>query len=281
MTAVTRTPLHLARTLVRMLELPRSARLVVWTNAWLSGCVALDDVLDAVRGDDEPHEVAGAGGLAAALGGLRANGCTAMRLSLPAPGDPLGVYGPTATTRAVVAAGEAAVAVGANQCLVPDIRPFGPPGDQGHLVSWHAYPVDALPATVGSLAEAERELKEALIRAAGALSALNVAEWRPEVGTALAELRNGNGAERLPEPYPPRAQSVSLQASRLAAVVRIALEDDGGATTNHDARARREALRPVAWTARRALVAACNSVCEPGGPLGPEMSSQVRTRWLR
>jgi hypothetical protein len=264
-----------------MLQLPRSARLVVWTNAWLSGCAALDDVLDAVRGDDEPHEVAGAGGLAGALGTLRANGCTAMRLALPAPGDPMGVYGPAATIRAVVAAGEAAVAVGAGQCLVPDIREFGPPGDRGHLVSWHAYPLDAMPAAVESLAEAERELKEALIRAASALSALNVASWRPEVGEALSELRNGDGAARLPEPYAPRAQSVYLQAARLAAIVRIALQDDGAAATAHAAHARREALHPVASTARRALVAACNSVCEPGAPLGPEMSDHVRQRWLR
>jgi hypothetical protein len=264
-----------------MLQLPRSARLVVWTNAWLSGCAALDDVLDAVRGDDEPHDVAGVGGLAGALGGLRANGCSAMRLALPAPGDPLGVYGPAATIRAVVAAGEAAVAVGANHCLVPDIREFGPPGDRGHLVSWRSSPVDAMPAAVESLADAERELKEALIRAASALSALNVASWRPEVGEALADLRSGNGADRLPEPYPARAQAVYLQAARLAAVVRIALQDDGAAATTHAAEARREALRPVASTARRALVAACNSVCEPGGPLGPEMSDHVRQRWLR
>jgi len=265
-----------------MLELPRSARLVVWANAWLSGWVPLDDVLDAVRGEDEPHEVTGltedrdSESLASALGTLRTRGLSALRLALPAPGDPLGVSGPLPTTRAAVDVGEAVVCLGADVCLVPEIVTFGPPGDQGHLVSWRAHPVTPSPVDVPSLAEAERELKEALIAAAAALSELDVASWRPEVGAALMALRSGDGAQRLPEPYPSRAQSVSVQATRLSAVLRLALEDDGAAATLQAANARREALSPVDRTARRALVAACNALSEPGAPLGPQVRDRAR-----
>ena len=259
-----------------MLALPRSARLVVWTNAWLTGQAPLDDVLEAVRGDDEPHTVATHSGLAVALGALRRRGLTSMRLALPAPGDPLGLVGPVATVQAGVAAGEAAAAQGTGECLIPRVTPFGPPGDVGHLVEWRSYPADAAGSDGLSLADAERELKEALIEAATVLSAADVAVWRPESGPALAAVRSGAGAEQLPDPYPSRAHGVLAQASRLTAVLQIAEQDDAAAVTTSAVATRRAALDPVRRTARRALVAACNALSEPGQPLGPEVTRNAR-----
>ncbi len=259
-----------------MLALSRSARLVVWTNAWLTGQVPLDDVLGAVRGDDEPHSVVTHGGLAPALGALRGRGLTAMRLALPVAGDPLGLAGPVGTVQAGVLAGEAAVAQGAGECLVPTVTPFGPPGDIGHLVEWRGYPAETDGIDGISLAVAERELKEALLEAATVLAAADVAVWRPETGAALAAIRSGTGAQPLPSPYPTRAQSVLAQASRLTAVLQIAERDHEDSITARAADTRRAALAPVRRTARRALVAACNAVCEPGEALDPEVTRHAR-----
>ncbi|HSK25884.1 MAG TPA: hypothetical protein VK894_03135 [Jiangellales bacterium] len=247
-----------------MLALPRSARLAVWTTAWLSGDAALDDVVDRVQGDDEPHQVRGVpgspgpAGLATALGVLRAHGATALALALPRPGDPLGVAGDAATTAEAVLAGEAAVASGADVALVPRVEAFGPPGDQGHLVTWSWLPA-RFRTDLPGVAEAERALRERLLEAAGTLSGLDVAGWRPEVGRLLEDVRGAVPAEPLPRAYPPRAQALAAQAARLRAVVDLALGDDGGALTSRAAEARRAALLPLEAAARRALVAACGA----------------------
>lgn len=249
--------------LAAVLALPRSARLATWTTAWLAGVAALDEAVGRIVGDDEPHRVAGVpgnageAGLATALGQLRACGATSVRLALPSHGDPLGLVGPPELTGAAVLAGEAAVAVGTAAVLVPSVVDFGPPGDVGHLVTWQWHAAGA-PGQVPDAAEAERELAEHLLDAAGQLGRLDVAAWRPEIGQLLEDVRHGPPAAPLPRPYPPRAQALAARAARLRAVVALALGDDGGALSASAVFARREALRPLERATRRALVAACS-----------------------
>lgn len=248
-----------------MVTLPRSARLAVWGTAWIRGEVALEDVVKRVRGDDEPHEVvdvpgaASTSSLGAAVTALRSAGAESFRVALPAPGDPVGLAGPAELTADAVDAGEAVLAVGAPFALVPDVRAFGPPGDEGHFVTW-----TCRTATEGSLgpnlAEAEAELAATLRDAGDTLARLDIAAWRPEVATLLDDIRSATIGEPLPRVYPPRAQTVAARSTRVMAVVGFALQDDGGALSAGAADSRRAALTPLERAARHALVAACNAL---------------------
>jgi hypothetical protein len=247
-----------------MLVLPRSARLAVWAGGWLDGEATLADVLDRVQGDDEPHTVAGIPAhsapesLGTALAALRANGVTALRVALPRPGDPYGLSGPPDLNADAVAAGEAVLAVGAPVALVPSVETFGPPGDQGHLVSW-LWRDAVRPVSGPSLTEAEHDLSDALLAAGSTLTALDVAAWRPEVAQLLDDIRSGRSGEPLPRVFSPQAQLLAARAARLLAVCAVALDDDGGALSAARAAERRAALQPLERAARHALAAACNA----------------------
>ena len=148
--------------------------------------------------------------------------------------------------------------------LVPESSRYGPPGDEAVQVEWRAYPVDAGPGfRVPSLAEAERELAETVRVATEALTALDVARWRPEAADALAAIRRHDPAEALAPGYPARAVRVLAQAERLAAIVALATEDPGAAASATAITARADQLRPLERAARRARVAAYNAVLEP------------------
>jgi hypothetical protein len=246
-----------------MVTLPRSARLAAWGTAWLHREVSVDDVVRRVQGDDEPHDVADVPGsvhavaLAEALPLLHTAGATSFRVALPAPGDPSGLAGPPELTGDAVDAGEAVLTVGAPYALIPDVQAFGPPGDQGHVVTWRCR--DAAPPPRGeSLSEAQHALAQALLQAGDVLTDLDVAAWRPEVATLLADLRTGQTGEPLPRGFPPQAQTLAARSARLLAVVGFALDDDGGAVSAAAARSRRDALAPLERVARHALSAACN-----------------------
>ncbi len=197
--------------------------------------------------------------LADALEALRAAGATAFTVALPRPGDPQGLAGPPELTEAAVEAGEAVVVAGAGQALVPRVTPFGPPGDQGHFVTWVWHKAAPPPAGPG-LAEADRSLNEALLRAGSTLAELDVAAWRPEVARLLEDVRARRGAAPLPQGYPAPAQALAARAARLWAVAEFALGDDGAAVTATEAATRRGVLLELEREARHALAAACNAV---------------------
>ena len=246
-----------------MVTLPRSARLAAWSAAWLRGTVSIDDVVARVQADDEPHTAAGLPGLTGtaslneALWELRKTGVTGLRVVLPAPGDPRGLGGPADLNGHVIDAGEALLTVGAPYALVPDVQAFGPPGDQGHFVTWHCHHADPPPAGP-DLAEAERAMTTALLDASTALTQLDIASWRPEVDALLDDVRSNREAEPLPRGFPAQAQTIAARGARLLAVVEFALDDDGTALSVAVAQSRRAALTTLGHTARHALVAACN-----------------------
>ncbi|MEV0635438.1 hypothetical protein AB0I77_10805 [Streptomyces sp. NPDC050619] len=255
-----------------MLSEPRSGRLAAWGNALLVGLVSPDDAVLSIVGDDVLHRVEGLPGesapvgLTLALGRLRSLGVTGLRVALPAPGHPLGLSGPPEFNARALDAEEAVICYGAALGLVPEVYEAGPDGDVHVEVVWHCLAVrEAPPADVPSLGEAERELAEALRDATEVLTRLDVAGSGPVAQAAIDayRARAERGQEVLAPGYPPRAVRVLELAQRVRLLVSLAYENGhGGAVSSAEMAARGQALRPVERTARRAQVAAYNSVVE-------------------
>lgn len=282
-------------------EPARSARLAAWGTAVLQGDLPAAAAVRAVTGDDEPHEVelageppaafpagpptsadpaepvhlagpahpAGPAHLAGLLTGLARAGVTGLRVVLPRPGDLLGLPGPAAFNLVALDAGECVLTEplpdGRSWGLIPRITPFGSEWEPGTLVTWQVFDVAARRVTdVGSLAEAERALREALRAATELLADLDVSRWRDDAAQRIAALRDGglpSGA--LPPTASPRSAAVLATALRVAVIIELATEDDGGAVTLHEAQARRQALQGLDGVTRRAMTAAVNALLEP------------------
>ncbi len=245
--------------------LPRSALLALWLRS--SPPHGDDDglarLLRGVQRDDEPHVVTGALGDVRLedLAGAWAGDVRAVVALAPAPGDVTGAppeVGPRATD-----VGECVVATtsSGSWALVPEVTEFGSEIEPGHLVSWHVTPVGpwttrALGA-VGTVSEAERELRTALLLATRALDDLDVARWREDAADAIAGLRSGGAPTwQLPRTVDVRAVQVLTQAVRLRAIVDLATADDGGAVNLWQADQRSTALREVDRASRHAVGAA-------------------------
>lgn len=255
-----------------MLSEPRSGRLTAYGNALFAGFVSPDDAVLAIVGEDAVHRVAGLPGesgpvgLSLALGRLRALGASGLRVALPQAGHPLGLSGPPEFNKRAIEAEEAVVCHGAALGLVPEVHEAGPAGDVHVEVVWHCLEVrQAPPADVPSLGEAERELAEALREATLVLSRLDVAGSGPvaEAAVDAYRARAEKGREVLAPGYPPRAARVLELAERVGLLISLAYGNGhGGAVSASEMAARTAALRPVERTARRAQVAAYNSVVE-------------------
>jgi hypothetical protein len=278
-----------------MLEEARSGRLAAWGNALFAGFVSPDEAAERIVDDDHVHRVADLPGeqegvpvgLTLALGRLRSLGVAGLRLALPVPGHPLGLSGPPEFNSRALEAGEAVLAQEAGLGLVPEVHRAGPesgaPGvsvdetQDAHVeVIWRCLPVrEGPPADVPSLAEAERELSDALREAVSVLTELDIAGSGPVADAALEayRARAEAGRELLAPGYPQRAVRVLELAQRVRALIAIAhgegeagAEPDGrehgGAVSASAMNARAEALRPVERTARRAQVAAYDAYAE-------------------
>jgi hypothetical protein len=263
-----------------VLVLPRSARLAAWGTAVLGSGVDPALAVTAITSDDEPHEVTAEievaavlglpakGGLAELLASLLRHGAPSLRVALPASGDLLGLPGPPTFNEAAVEAGECVLvgegpgpAIG----IVPKVTEFGSVYEPGAMVSWQAHAVGRRRVTdLGSVAEADRELRTALTDATAELSRLDIARWREDAADRVAAIRDG-GLERgmLPPTTPRRCIRVLATAARVRAIVELASEDDGAAVTGLEAARRAEALRQLDAVSRRAMVAAVNGLLDP------------------
>lgn len=251
---------------------PRSALLACWATAWLHGEVGLAEVTARATAYDDSHLVAGLWvddlDLDQALGRLRAEGVTRVRLVLPAPGDPLGLPGPGPFTSAALLAGEGVLALhpdGTGWGLVPALHSHGSALDGTvTTVTWQCHPV-ALPGPDPGpfLHEAEHDLRVGVMEAVQALADLDVARWDPEVADALDDLRRarrrGISDDELPGSWPARARDVLVQTRALATLVQLAGGSEGGAVDAREAQARAAVLRDLARVVRRARVAAYNA----------------------
>jgi len=234
---------------------PPALRLAWWGTAWLRGDVVADLMLDAVIDGDATHTVAGLIGLGlggdeaaetliGGLGRLRAEGATTLGVAYPAEGDAVGLGGPPAFNHAALEAGEAVITdVGVG--LVP-IR-------VGAVITWQAYAAQR--RQLPDVGEADRGLRAALVESTQSLVDLDVAKWRPEVADLLLNLRHRAPVASAPG-VPARCVELAERGLQAAAIVELALEDEGAAVSAYEMSARREALLPLDRAARRALTAA-------------------------
>ncbi|MBD7981756.1 hypothetical protein [Oerskovia merdavium] len=259
------------------LALPRTVVLALWSQALGPqggepvdpdgpGAALVRRAVAAVRLDDEPHTVEG-DETASNLADLVARWTRSpfeVCAVLPAPGDPLGV--PSVVSADATDAEECLLVQSPEGAwaLVPEVTAFGSVYETGHLVTWHVATVPTwrtqVLAAVGTLADAERDLRVALLTATEALASLDVARWREDAAETIAALRSTT-----PPDWPlPAARSESdarrvrvlAQAARLRAIVDLATADDGGAVNLWQADQRSTALREVDRAARRAMSAA-------------------------
>ena len=242
--------------------LPASVRLAWWGTAWLRGHVVADHLIDAVLDQDAAHLVSfpgeGAEPLVTGLGRLRASGADALGAALPTEGDPVGLGGPAAFNAAALTAGEAVVVIDAAAFVLVGLVPER----VGAAVTWEVTPAER--RQLPDVGEADRALREAMPETADALARLEVARWRPEVADRLMNLRR---RPPLPAPagVPPRCVELAARGLQALEIVELALEDDGGALTAHEAGERRAALLPLGRAGRRALVAAASPDVWPPG----------------
>jgi hypothetical protein len=235
--------------------LPASVRLAWWGTAWLRGRVVADQLIDAVVGDDAVHLLGGHDStpeaLVTGLGALRAQGADAVGAALPAEGDLVGLGGPATFNCAALEAGEAALVLDAASFVITGLVP----GRVGAAVTWRPIPAEC--RQLPDIGEADRELRTSLLETAETLARLEVARWRPEVADRLMNLRHRPPVVT-PPGVPDRCADLAARGMQAVEIADLALEDDGGALTAHDAEARRAAIAPLARAGRRALVAAAS-----------------------
>ena len=234
--------------------LPASVRLAWWGTAWLRGHVVADLFIDAVVNGDATHLVAlgqTPEPLVTGLGTLRSEGVDALGAAMPAEGDPVGLGGPAAFNTAALDVGEAVLALDAAGFVVRGLVPER----VGAAVTWRSLPAER--RQLPDVGEADRALRAALLEAADALAALDVARWRPDVADRLMNLRHRPGLVA-PPGVPARCVELAARGLQALEIVHLALADDGGALTANDAQQRRAALAPLGRAGRRALVAAAS-----------------------
>lgn len=234
--------------------------------------MGLSELVERVSAMDDGHSVTGLWvddlALEQALGRLRAEGVTRLRVVLPVPGDVVGLPGPSAFTSAALAASEGVFALrddGAGSGLVPTITAHGSVFDGTvTTVTWTAFDVTSVGPDPGPfLHDAEHDLRRGLVECVELLRGLDVARWRPELAGALQELRGqarrGIDDDELPGNYSIRARQLLAQARQLAGVLSLATVDAGGAVDTRETVAREQALRGLEQLVRRARIAAYNS----------------------
>ncbi|MGQ0624261.1 MAG: hypothetical protein ACT4PP_06345 [Sporichthyaceae bacterium] len=265
------------------MELTRAGRFVAWGNAVLAGLVSPDLAAERIRDRDGVHRIvgadtlvpslAGAGGtgafaaprevsLTVLLAGLRGAGVTGLLLALPVPGDPFGLPGPAAFNARALEAGEAVLTLGERpHGFVPSASAPDPDGPPPPAVRWGTHVVEG---NVGwgmpTLAEAERTLNETLRAVTETLIALDIARADPAAAAVLGALRADAGSDGLAPGYPGRAHRVHALACRVQAIAALAATGPGAAVSAAEMTARADCIRPLAAAARRAQVAALNSV---------------------
>lgn len=266
---------------------PRSASLALW----LWATVRPEDAAAAVRtvvDDDEPHRLVEVppDGLPAAdleeLFTVWAGRVRSAAAIFPGPGDAMGAPAPisplaidaeecvlvTVAVDAPPVPGGVVVPPGPDApehlehwALVPEVERFGSVLEPGHLVTWTVARVDRWEhrtlGVVGTLDDAQRQLRLGLREATEALMELDVSRWREDAAGVIASLREPVDLRSvLPRDVDARRAEVFQSAARLRAIVDLATADDGGAVNLWQADQRSTALREVDRAARRAMSAA-------------------------
>ena len=254
-------------------DLPRSVHLAVWLPNLHGSAGQLARAVAAIEGDDEPHRVvsddveAPGDGLADLLDAWSPD-LTSVVAVLPIPGDAAGV--PAEASAEAVEVGEGVLVTTRDGSFIalPEIEEFGSAQETGHLVTWRLRSVQSwtlgVLGAVGSVADAESELRTALLTATEALDSLDVAQWHPDAADVISSLRSPvDPAWQLPPELDSRRARVIALAARLRVIVELATTDSGGAVNLWQADQRAAALRHIGDAARRAMSAATLVLLQP------------------
>lgn len=274
-----------------------SVSLSVWTNAWLAGHAAPDDVLDALSDWAALHSVTAYDAVAAGCTGLPwpdIAGTGAMSLLqtvrtatgprgteqwadrpsqtlvFPVPGDVRGLPAARQFQADALDAGEAVLIRGADGTaigLVPTFECDEACDGEADAVAepvllWSVYSLPEIPVSDHlELGEAEYALRSAVRSAAEALDGLGLAAGGDDPRALVEEIVEANRHHRIPEHAPQRAVRVLATAAHVDAIVTVTSGFAPiGTQSASEARIADAALRPLSAVVRSARSAAVSAI---------------------
>jgi hypothetical protein len=278
-----------------------SVSLSVWTNAWLAGHAAPDDVLDALNAWAPTHSVTAYDAVAAGRTGLPwpdVDAAGAMSLlqtvrtaagqnpgmltgaltgalkvidvALPVPGDVRGLPAGTQFQRDALDAGEA-VLIRAPAGEAIGLVPVFELGDDDEsdipeipVLSWSVYslPGIAVPEQL-DLGDAEYALRTSVRSAAEALVGLQPAPGGENPRVLVEEILQAGGLHRAPDHAPDRALRVLATAAHVDAIIAVSAGPAPIAMLSvSEERIADDAMRPLAMIVRAARTAAVNAILQ-------------------
>ena len=271
-----------------------SVSLSVWTNAWLAGQAAPDDVLDALSDWAPAHSVAAYDAVAAGRTGLPwpdMDGTGAMSLlqtvraatgprtsdglsnspsialALPVPGDVRGLPAATQFQADALDTGEAVLVRAADGTaigLVPTFECDEEDESLVHTLLWSVYSLPDFPVSDHmDLGEAEYALRPAVRSAAEALDGLQLVAGGEDPRALGEEVLQASCHHRTPDHAPDRAIRVLNTAAHVDAIITVssgvAPIGTQSASQAHIADA---AIRPLASVVRAARSAAVSAILQ-------------------
>lgn len=273
-----------------------SVSLSVWTNAWLAGQAAPDDVLDALSDWAPVHSVAAYDAVAAGRTGLPWpdidgtgamtllqtvrtttgprnlegwSGRPSLALALPVPGDVRGLPAGSQFQADALDVGEAILVRAADGTaigLVPSFEcddyadPDADPDAQTLLWSVYSLPEFAVGDHI-DLGEAEYALRSAVRSAAEALGGLSISAGGDDPRALVEEILHANRHHRIPEHAPDRAVRVLSTAAHVDAIITVSSDVAPISTQSaSEGRIADSALRPLASVVRAARAAAVSAI---------------------
>lgn len=274
-----------------------SVSLSVWTNAWLAGRAAPDDVLDALSAWAPKHSVNAYDAIAAGRTGLpwpdvydggpmallqtvrtaagpRSAGLPAIGVLMPVPGDVRGLAPGTQFQQDALAVGEAVVVSspdGQGIGMVPVFECGDDFDDDGVgiddptdvTLSWSVYSVPVVPPVEQmDLGEAEYSLRSAIRTATEALGNLQLADTGGADPRALVEeVVQAGSLHGVPDHAPSRAVRVLATAAHVDAIITVSAGPVPISTNSaSEAHIADSALRPLAAVVRSARAAAVSAI---------------------
>ena len=277
-----------------------SVSLSVWTNAWLAGHAAPDDVLDALSAWAPKHSVTAYDAVAAGRTGLpwpdvydggamsllqtvrtaagprsAEPGLPAIGVLLPVPGDVRGLPPGTQFQLDALSVGEAMVVSAPNGDGIGLVPVFEYDGDDFDTedgdsfdpadltLSWSVYSIPAVPpAEQLDLGEAEYTLRSAIRTATDAMGNLELADTGGvDPRDLVEEVVQAGSLHGVPDHAPTRAVRVLSTAAYVDAIITVSTGPVPiGVHSASEARIADTALRPLASVVRSARIAAVSAI---------------------
>ncbi|MBJ7399441.1 hypothetical protein [Mycolicibacterium sp.] len=274
-----------------------SVSLSVWSNAWLAGHAAPDDVLDALSAWAPIHSVTAYDAVAAGRTGLpwpdvdsagamsllqtvrtvagprmemSRSARPAIDLVLPVPGDVRGLPAGTQFQRDSLDVGEAIVVRAPEGEAIGLVPAFECSDDDDSdipeitVLSWSVYSLPGGPAPDHfDLGDAEYALRSAVRSAAEALGSLQPIPGCEDPRTLVEELLQAGRLHRIPDHAPDRALRVLSTAAHVDAIITVSAGPAPIATQSaSEEQIAGAAIRPLATVVRAARTAAVSAILQ-------------------